>query len=183
MPLTTCLSALGQAGRPLADLVMAVPARLRLTVVGECAALGPVVGDDLLEAMWRVEPLAEVLAAAALLAPAMPVSRAMEWSIRLRGNGLGVECPLMRLAADPGRSARDRTLAAACGHEHFGDERAMELLEAALSDVDDAGVLAELAVLAPGISAAIEPAELSARYLVRQQLTQPFEQKARRREA
>lgn len=166
LPLTTCLSALGQAGRPLADLVMAVPARLRLTVVSECAALGPVVGDDLLEAMWRVEPLAEVLAAAALLAPAMPVSRAMEWSIRLRGNGLGVECPLMRLAADPGRSARDRTLAAACGHEHFGDERAMELLEAALSDVADddaAGVLAELAVLAPGISAAIEPAELSAR--------------------
>lgn len=162
VPLTICLAVMSKARRPLAELVAAVPARLRLTVVGECAALGPEEGDDLLEATWQLEPRTEVLVAASLLAPAMTVRRAMEWAIRLRVAGFEAHCPLVSLAADPSRSVRDRTLAAACAYEHLRDDRAMPLLEAALGEVTDEeapGLLAELAVLAPALAAAIEPSE------------------------
>lgn len=160
VPLVGLVEALRRAGRPLADLVTAVPPRLRVQVAAQCAALDSADADDLLEALWRLEPGTELLVAAADLAAALSVRRAMEWSVRLRSRGLDEHCPLLRLAADDGRTPRDRVLAAACAHEHLDDPRAMNLLQRALGDVDEpdeVSVLAELVVLAPRLAAAVEP--------------------------
>jgi hypothetical protein len=69
------------------------------------------------------------------------------------------------LAGDPARTPRDRTLAAATAVEMFADQAAVPLLSAALAEVpaeQNDLVLAELAVLAPGVAAAVEPAEAGA---------------------
>jgi len=85
----------------------------------------------------------------------------MEWSARLRRYGLADRCTLRALAANPDRTARDRALAAAIAVELFGDQDALPVLQDALDQVPDdenAAVLDELRVFAPGIAAAIEPA-------------------------
>ncbi len=130
-----------------------------LTVVGR---RGLAEADDLLEALWsRPGAEAPVLAFAAQIGGRLPVIRALEWSARLRACGLERHCTLLTLAADVRRTPRERSLAAAVALETFGDETAMPLLGDALGAVateDEAAVLDELALLAPGVAAAIEPA-------------------------
>lgn len=150
-----------EAGRSVDDLAAAVHPRLRQAVLAQCLQVPAEQGERVLDALWRREASTDVLAAASLVAPHAAVLQALEWSARLRGRGLGSECPLIALAADPDRSARDRSVAAAVAYESFADVRAMSLLERALADVTDEdteAVLAELRLLAPGITAYVEPA-------------------------
>ena len=89
----------------------------------------------------------------------MPLLTALEWSGRLRAHGAADDCPLVRLAGERSRTARDRVVAAAVAFETFADERAYEAFAAALPDVPDAeaeAVLAELRVLAPCLAAAVD---------------------------
>lgn len=72
-----------------------------------------------------------------LIALHASVLQSLEWPARLRGRGLGSERPLVALAADLDRSARDRSVAAAVAYESFADVRAMSLLEQALADVTE----------------------------------------------
>ena len=153
---------LGQAGAGLAELARLTP-RTGLRGLLLWAADAPDDRqDELLDALWQEYPGdAGVLAAAARVGGRLPVLRAMEWSARLRGHGFAGHCTLLALAADEGRTARDRALAAAIVVELFGDGSGMPLLGAALERVpEDQGdaLLAELRLLAPGVAAAVEPA-------------------------
>lgn len=162
LPLSEHMALLRDAKRPLEDLARALPPKLRMPFLAQCGQVEPADGHAMLAALWAVQPQVDVLAAAAGLAPALPVLHALDWSARLRSYGLGEECPLVKIAGDVRRSARDRTLAAAVAHETFADARAMPLLERALAAVPEADadvVLDELRVLAPAIAAAVEPAE------------------------
>jgi tetratricopeptide (TPR) repeat protein len=117
--------------------------------------------DELIEALWQRYPGEPVvLAVAARIGGRLPIIRAMEWATRLRQHGHAERCTLLALARDQRRTARERALAGAVVLEMFADNAAMEPLEAALSEVPDtenAAVLEELRVLAPGVAAAVEP--------------------------
>jgi tetratricopeptide (TPR) repeat protein len=157
---------LGQAGSGVAELAdIFPPARLRGIAFAIAAAPDPI-ADPLLEALWaRQAAPAVVLALADRIAARLSLQRALEWSWRLRQNGLEANCSLVALARDPGRAARERVLAAATVVEMFADQSAVPLLSAALADVpaeQNDRVLAELAVLAPGVAAAVEPMEAGA---------------------
>ena len=155
------LRVLESSGRPVEELVAALHPRLRQAFLAQCLQLPAEQGERVLEAMWRSAPSTDVLAAASIVAPHVPVLQALEWSARLRGRGLASECPLVALAGDVERSARDRSVAAAVAYESFADVRAMSLLEQALGDVPDEdtdAVLTELRLLAPGLTAYVEPA-------------------------
>ena len=112
--------------------------------------------DGLLEAMWtagRRRPA--ILAAAILVAPQLSVLRALEWSARMRSQGFGADCALVRLACDPARPARDRVVAAAVALETFGDDRGMPSLVEAAEQVPDEEAMEvsdELRMLAPGVA-------------------------------
>ncbi|MDP9396052.1 MAG: hypothetical protein M3Q27_18080, partial [Actinomycetota bacterium] len=69
-------------------------------------------------------------------------------------------CPLRVVAADTARTPHERVVAAALAFEALGDDAALPLLEEALAlvtDADATGVLADLAVVAPQVAAALEP--------------------------
>jgi GT2 family glycosyltransferase len=163
LPLDIVQSAqvLDRGGTGVADLAVLVPERhlrrLLVAVAGAPAELA----DDVLEAMWdRRGADRRILAVAARIGDRLPLIRAMEWSARLRQGGLADRCTLRSLAANPRRTARERALAAAIAVELFGDRDAMPALAEALAQVPDrenAVVLDELRVFAPGIAAAIEP--------------------------
>lgn len=97
---------------------------------------------------------AAVAAGAAHLAPTMPLEEAAEWSAHLRGAGRAEACPLVRIAADPQADPRQRALAGALAASAYGDERGLAGLEDALAHVraeDEAELLAELQIVAPGL--------------------------------
>lgn len=95
-----------------------------------------------------------VIAGAALLAPTMTLEEAAEWSAHLRGAGAAEQCPLVLIAADPNADPRQRALAGALAYSAYADERGLAGLEDALAQVraeDEAELLAELAIVAPGL--------------------------------
>jgi hypothetical protein len=157
---------LRRVGSGVAELAAILPhARLRGIAFAVSEAPDPV-ADELLEALWeRHSGTAVVLALAARIAPRLALPRALEWSWRLRQHGLAAKCSLVALAGNPARTPRERSLAAAAALEMFADEAAMPLLSGALAQVPAEQtdlVLTELAVLAPGVAAAVEPAEAGA---------------------
>jgi hypothetical protein len=97
---------------------------------------------------------AAVLAGAAVLAPALSLEEAAEWSARMRAAGSPEQCPLVLIAADPKADPRQRALAGALAYSAYADERGLAALEDALAHVraeDEAELLAELAIVAPGL--------------------------------
>ncbi|MFZ5850260.1 MAG: glycosyltransferase [Actinomycetota bacterium] len=158
--LTTCLDVLRAAGRGPADLAAAVPPPLWRHVVAVALRADPANADDLLEAFWQRRPAdLAVLAAAGRVAARLPVLRALEWSARLRAAAPAAPCPLVQIASDPSRPARDRVVALSVAVQAWDDPRAWAALPAALAAVPDAAaadVLAELRVLAPTVAAAVE---------------------------
>ncbi|HYQ75315.1 glycosyltransferase [Cellulomonas sp.] len=95
-----------------------------------------------------------VLAGAALLAPTLSLEEAAEWSARIRTSGAAAQCPLVLIAADPQADPRQRALAGALAYSAYGDERGLAGLEDALAHVraeDEAELLAELQIVAPGL--------------------------------
>lgn len=95
-----------------------------------------------------------VLAGAAHLAPTMALEEAAEWSAHLRGAGEADACPLVRIALDAHGHPRQRAVAGALAYSAYGDARGLAGLEDALAQVDpadEADVLAELQIVAPGL--------------------------------
>jgi tetratricopeptide (TPR) repeat protein len=153
----------GSTVREVAELFPAEFLRGLLFSVAE--APGERAGE-LLDALWDrygEEPV--LLAFAAQVGAALPVVRALEWSVRLRRGGMPERCTLLALAESYLRTPRERALAAATAVELFKDDAALPLLERALSEVPDeenALVFDEMRILAPDIAAAIEqPAGVS----------------------
>lgn len=164
VPLSMLLRLVRDAGLGPDDLVPQVHPRLRRAFLAQCLQIEPSDGDLVLTCFWRLSPDTDVLATASSLAPRLDVLPALEWAVRLRGRGLAAACPLVAIAADTGRTARDRVLAAAVVVESFADASGFPLLEDALAAVtvaESAAVLAELAVLAPDLARAVEPAPSS----------------------
>jgi hypothetical protein len=167
LPLTVAQMAdvLAGAGVRVAELAALLPPRRLRALLLSAAQAPDGVADELLEALWvRYAGDTTVLAVAAKVGGRRPVIRALEWSARLRQHGLADHCTLLALAADLARTPRERSLAAAVALELFNDENALPPLAAALDDVsepDNAGVLAELRTLAPGVASAIEPVPAS----------------------
>jgi len=161
LALTDVYRFLERAGRPLDDYLVVVPSGEVKSVLGQLLRFPPAVCDPALETLWsRGEAVGSVLAAAAMAALALPVSRAVEWSQRLRAAGFAEGCPLRRIATAAERSPSDRALAAAACWEGFGEDDVRPALDAALAEIDDADVEAFLAVLqplAPGLAGQLEP--------------------------
>jgi tetratricopeptide (TPR) repeat protein len=76
---------------------------------------------ECLWARWGVD--ARLLAAAAQIGPRLGLERAMDWSLRLRANGLVQDCTLASLANSAAAPALDRLRACAVLHEATDDPR------------------------------------------------------------
>jgi tetratricopeptide (TPR) repeat protein len=162
MSLAQVAEVLTVAGSTIAEVALLVPVESIRGLLFNAQEAPVELADELLEALWaRPGAQAPVLAFAAQIGGRLPVIRALEWSARLRSCGLERHCTLLTLAADGRRTPRERAVAAAVALEMFGDEAAMPVLAEALdavADADAASVLDELALLAPNVAAAIEPA-------------------------
>ncbi|MDP9799904.1 GT2 family glycosyltransferase [Catenuloplanes nepalensis] len=162
MPIVGMADTMRRAGADVAEIAAHVPPSALRALIHEAGQAPVSLAEPLTDGLWRRFPGERtVLALAAWLGPRMPVPRALEWSSRLRRAGHGSQCPLLGVARNADRSARDRSLAAAVAHETFQERDAMPLLSAALDEVpadEEAAVLDELRLIAPGIAAAVEPA-------------------------
>jgi hypothetical protein len=111
--------------------------------------------DRIAELIWARNPGdARVLALVPRFASKLESTRAMEWSARMRGIGMGRTCPLLARAEDEQVDAIERVRACALAHAAFGDRRARELLERAVPSLpDDDAVRAVLEVwtIAPAL--------------------------------
>ena len=147
------IDSLEQAGRPLSEMVLAVPPDRAMAFVPQLLQLRPEAADRALEAWYAVaEARREVLAAAAQVATALPVERQLVWSARLRADGLPGPCPLVGATTDRSRTPRDRLLAAAVAVTSFGDPRARQAFganAAALPPALPPQLLAEVSAVAP----------------------------------
>ena len=95
--------------------------------------------DVLLDGAWtRFPDRLEPLAAAARVAPRLPLARALVWSARLRQRGLAASCPLVAIGHDAGIDPVVRVRAAAALHGSFHDARAVDLARTALDELDPA---------------------------------------------
>lgn len=118
----------------------------------------PEEAEGLLQQLWEnggpVEQRIFLLELAAAGSRCMPsVERALQWSARLREAGLVAACPLVGMAADPGRLPSERIRAAATVSRAFQDRRANRLIQDAARDLLGADrralARAEVAQLAP----------------------------------
>ncbi|RZS91402.1 glycosyl transferase family 2 [Motilibacter rhizosphaerae] len=130
-----------------------LPEELLLPTLAEVRTVPVDRADTFLDALYTAgRRQAAVVAAAAPVAPHLPLPRAVEWSLRLRAAGDPGSCPLVRIARAPERSPRDRVLAAALVMESFADETVLpQFLEAAelVPDAQADAVGKELRLLAP----------------------------------
>ncbi|NHC16195.1 glycosyltransferase [Motilibacter deserti] len=153
--LATVAKLFKRAGVPLVRYLRAVPADDVLPLLGESLSMSDEDADDVLEQAFTAWPASRAVLAAALpIAGRRTVLRALEWSARARAVGITAGCPLVAIAGDPARPARDRVLAAAVALESYRDERALPLFLAAADAVPDAEaelVTAELTLLAPRV--------------------------------
>ena len=135
---------------PIADAVDAEA----LEIVGAGLSDGPPLGcERVVDALWQRHPGSRpLLAVMVTVGHRLTLPRALEWSGRLRAEGLGNHCPLLGLAASDDREPAERVHAAAVAGATFADERARGLLElatTAVADDDVPSVLADLIHLAP----------------------------------
>ena len=95
-----------------------------------------------------------VLLCLARVAPALGIEELAVSAMALRRAGLAEHCPLVAVSRATGVTPARRAVAAAMAVSLYADERAVPGLEAALADVapeDEAEVLSQLEILAPGL--------------------------------
>jgi hypothetical protein len=131
-----------------APVVALVPDDRTLDVLAALRNSEAVGVDRIAQLIWERNPGdARVLALVPSFAAKLESLRAMEWSARLRGAGMGRLCPLLERAVDERVGAPERARAAALAHASFGDRGAREAIERAvpfLSDEELAPALEEV---------------------------------------
>lgn len=116
--------------RDMHELFLAVPKKHMNAVFGQLVGAPPEASDFALEGLWQfAERRNNVLALAIRIAPHLSVTRAFEWSVRLREYGLDEHCPLITLGWDNEREPLDRIRATASAYAAFSDERASSPLK------------------------------------------------------
>ncbi|MEU7903092.1 glycosyltransferase [Actinoplanes sp. NPDC049118] len=160
LPLGDIAKVLEGAGSDLTELARLIPESAIREVLYATRTVSPTLAEAVVEALWERFPGdPQLFGVVVWLAGQLPLNRAIEWSGRLREQGLAKYCPLLALAAATDRSARERALAAAAALELYGDQAALAPLSEALAQVPDdqtGAVLEELHALAPGVASAIE---------------------------
>ncbi|MFZ0249868.1 MAG: glycosyltransferase [Acidimicrobiales bacterium] len=148
-----------QAKRSPAEIMASVRADDLVPMLGRVLRQPAPLADVLLDGAWsRFPERLEPLAAAARVAPRLPVARALVWSARLRQRGLASSCPLVAIGLDPGVDPVVRARAAAALYGSFHDARALDLARCALDELDARAAQTskeEMARLAPGLLAAL----------------------------
>ncbi len=148
-----------QAERSPAEITAALCAEDLLPMLGRVLRQPPPLADVLLDGAWAKFPdRLEPLAAAASVAPRLPLARALVWSARLRQRGLATSCPLLAIGLDTGIDPVVRVRAAAALYGSFQDRSAVDIARAALDDLGPTGRLAseeEIGRLAPTLLAAL----------------------------
>ena len=148
-----------QAERSPAEITAALCAEDLVPMLGRVLRQPPPLADVLLEGAWaRFPDRLEPLAAAASVAPRLPLARALVWSARLRQRGLGASCPLLAIGLDAGIDPVVRVRAAAALHGSFHDAGAVDIVRAALGELGPAARLAseeEIGRLAPTLLSAL----------------------------
>lgn len=133
-------------------------------ILGRLLRQSPEIADVVLEGIWgRFNDRLEPLAAAARIAPKLPVARALVWSARLRRSGLSAQCPLVSIGRDENIDPRLRILACAAAFGSFGDREVVGSFRDALSGLDEGQkfqAIEEVGRIAPGLINA-EPIEKS----------------------
>ena len=128
-------------------------------MLGRVLRQPPPLADVLLDGAWaRFPDRLEPLAAAASVAPRLPLARALVWSARLRQRGLATSCPLLAIGLDAGIDPVVRVRAAAALYGSFQDASAVDIARAALDDLGPTARLAseeEIGRLAPTLLAAL----------------------------
>ena len=120
------------------DVVDSVPDDRTFDVITALRSSAPEGVDRIVELIWARNPGdARVLALVPRFASKLESVRAMEWSARMRGIGMGRTCPLLARAEDERVDAVERVRACAIAHAAFGDRRAGELLERAVPYLND----------------------------------------------
>lgn len=158
-PVATLIGYLERAGRPPSELVMAVPAERSVAFLGQLVHAEPAAADAALETWYARSPSLAVLATATKVAPSFGLDRQLVWSGRLREHGLGNACPLISGAAGQQRPAATRLLGAALAAHVWGDPRGRQAMGALAGMLDGgtrAGVAAQVAAVAPTMSAVLD---------------------------
>jgi hypothetical protein len=120
------------------EVVAQVPDDRTFDVIAALRSSAPEGVDRIAELIWNRNPGdARVLALVPRFASKLESVRAMEWSARMRGVGMGRTCPLLARAEDERVEPMERVRACALAHAAFGDRRARELLEKAAPDLED----------------------------------------------
>jgi tetratricopeptide (TPR) repeat protein len=114
--------------------------------------------DRIAEALWaRFPGQRSLLAFASAFAPYLELSRALEWSARLREVGADDHCPLLTVAAATAAPPLDRARAGVVAWATFGDDRAVPYIEAAAADIPEADlgpIVHEVLLAAPQLAPA-----------------------------
>ncbi len=128
---------LTEAGRSPEEITAVICDEDLVPVLGRVLRQPPALADLLLNgAFERFPDRLEPLAAAAKVAPALPVVRALVWSARLRARGLGEACPLVAIAADGRVDPVLRVRAGAAAQGTFGEVRVVASVRDALDELD-----------------------------------------------
>jgi GT2 family glycosyltransferase/tetratricopeptide (TPR) repeat protein len=148
-----------QAERSPSEITAALCAEDLVPMLGRVLRQPPPLADVLLDGAWaRFPDRLEPLAAAASVAPRLPLARALVWSARLRQRGLATSCPLLAIGQDAGVDPVVRVRAAAALYGSFHDTSALDVARAALDELDPTARLAseeEIGRLAPTLLAAL----------------------------
>ncbi|MEU4221366.1 hypothetical protein, partial [Actinoplanes sp. NPDC026623] len=160
LPLDVIATVLQGAGSDLTELARLIPEDAVRQVLYATRQVTPTLAEAVVEALWERFPGdPQLFGVVVWLAGQLPLDRAIQWSGRLRQQGLEKYCPLLATATATDRSARERALAAAAALELFGDQAALAPLSDALAQIPDdqtTAVLDDLHTLAPGVASAIE---------------------------
>lgn len=144
-----------RSGRNPDEVAAAISEKQLTSALGQMLAVTPEAADGVISALYiRWGDDAAVLAAASVIGAKLSVTRALEWSARLRRAGLDGQCPLLAIAKDDERDPAERVRAACVALGAFGDERAQAGIRSVAPDVPEADLyetLIQIGELAPAL--------------------------------
>ncbi len=149
------IDSLERSGRPLSEMVAAVPADRLAAFCPQLVQIRADAADRALDAWYEVVGGQRVvLATAASVAVGLPIERQLVWSARLRAENLPGPCPLVGATIDRSRTARERLLAAAVAVGSFADRRGRQAFGAnivSLPPAQQAQLRSEVGAIAPAL--------------------------------